>query len=164
MAQANTSLTKGQTQEPDRKRTQFSAVDEAAIAVLVEEFYRTVRRDPRLGEIFERRLAGKWDEHQGKMQLFWQSVLLKNGVYKGKPVPAHLKQKELVGDDYALWLDVFRAVVSGLFEEQPAAEIIGRAERIAQSLWLASFGVAGSQPPAALTSDAHAWGGGSCLR
>ena len=134
---------------PDRgdRLQRYEAVNEQAIQVMVHTFYGCIRQHPRLGEIFERRLEGKWDEHLPKMESFWQSVLLKNGSYKGKPVPAHLKQKELVSSDYAEWLSVFRPVIRELFVPDLADEIIAVAERIAQSLWLATFGFAGAAPP-----------------
>lgn len=139
----------------------YETVDEEAIHVLVQTFYGCIRKHPRLGEIFERRLEGRWQEHLPKMEAFWQSVLLKNGAYKGKPVPAHLKQKELVSTDYGEWLSVFRPVVRELFVPDLADEIITVAERIAQSLWLATFGHAGSTPPPELSSRTGEWSG-SC--
>ncbi|WP_298984826.1 group III truncated hemoglobin [uncultured Roseibium sp.] len=139
------------TDKGDRLQ-RYEHVDEQSIHVMVQTFYGCVRAHPRLGEIFNRRLDGKWDEHLPKMETFWQSVLMKNGAYKGKPVPAHLKQKELVSADYALWLGVFRPVVRELFVPDIADEIIAVAERIAQSLWLATFGVAGAVPPPELNS------------
>lgn len=135
----------------------FVQVDAEAIHVMVHIFYGRIRSHPRLGEIFERRLDGRWEEHLPKMEAFWQSVLLKNGAYKGKPVPAHLKQKELVSSDYGEWLGVFRPVVEDLFEPDLADEIIAVAERIAQSLWLATFGSPGATPPAELSSQTHQW-------
>ena len=110
-------------QHDDRLR-RFEIVDEAAIHTLVHTFYGCVRTHPRLGEIFERRLAGRWDEHLERLEAFWQSVLLKNGAYKGQPVPAHVKQKELVSSDYGEWLGVFRPVVRSLFIPDIADEII----------------------------------------
>lgn len=139
----------------------YEVVDEKAIHVMVHTFYGCIRQHPRLGEIFERRLAGRWDEHLPRMESFWQSVLLKNGAYKGKPVPAHLKQKELVSADYGEWLSVFRPVIRELFVPDLADEIIAVAERIAQSLWLATFGTPGSTPPIELTSQHSEWSG-SC--
>ncbi len=130
----------------------YEEVDSQAIHVLVHTFYGCIRSHSRLGEIFERRLEGKWDEHLPRMEAFWQSVLLKNGAYKGKPVPAHLKQKELVSSDFGEWLAVFRPVVRELFVPDLADEIIVVAERIAQSLWLATFGFAGAELPADLSS------------
>lgn len=130
-------------------------IDEESIKCLVETFYGRVRQHERLGEIFERRLEGKWPAHLEKMQAFWQSVLLKNGVYKGKPVPAHLKQKELVSSDFAEWLRVFRPVAHEVFAEQPADLVIQVAERIAESLWLAAFGTAETSPPQELSPAAR---------
>jgi len=139
----------------------YEEVDEQAIHVMVYTFYGCIREHPRLGEIFGRRLAGRWEEHLPKMEAFWQSVLMKNGAYKGKPVPAHLKQKELVSADYAAWLSVFRPVIRELFVPDLADEIIAVAERIAQSLWLATFGTPGANPPAELFSQHSDWSG-SC--
>lgn len=139
----------------------YETVDAQAIQVMVHTFYGCIREHPRLGGIFNKRLNGKWEDHLPKMEAFWQSVLLKNGAYKGKPVPAHLKLKEVVSSDYADWLSVFRPVVRELFVPEIADEIIAVAERIAQSLWLATFGHAGSMPPAELTSQHSEWSG-SC--
>ena len=141
--------------EGDRLR-RYEGVSEASIQVMVHTFYGCIREHPRLGEIFRRRLEGRWEEHLAKMETFWQSVLLKNGAYKSKPVPAHLKQKELVSTDYGEWLEVFRPVVRELYYVPDLAdEVILVAERIAQSLWLATFGLAGTTPPAnlSITSD-----------
>lgn len=144
----------------DRLR-RYEKVDEQAVHVMVHTFYGCIREHPRLGEIFGRRLEGRWEEHLPKMEAFWQSVLMKNGAYKGKPVPAHLKQKELVSADYGAWLGVFRPVVRELFVPDLADEIIAIAERIAQSLWLATFGTPGANPPAELFTEQSQWSG-SC--
>ncbi|WP_209000491.1 group III truncated hemoglobin [Labrenzia sp. DG1229] len=144
----------------DRLR-RYETVNEQSIQVMVHTFYGCIREHPRLGLIFSGRLDGKWEEHLPKMEAFWQSVLLKNGAYKGKPVPAHLKLKEVVSSDYGDWLSIFRPVVRELFVPDLADEIIAVAERIAQSLWLATFGHAGSSPPPELTSQQSEWSG-SC--
>lgn len=137
----------------DAPSRQYTEVDPETIHILVHSFYGTIRSHARLGKIFETRLDGRWPEHLAKMETFWQSVLLKNGTYKGKPVPAHLKLKEVVSSDYAQWLSVFRPVTRSVFIPELADEIIIIAERIAQSLWLATFGMAGSEPPADLFSN-----------
>lgn len=131
----------------------FAEIDPKSISVLVSTFYSTIQTHPRLGEIFNRRLDGKWEEHLAKMNLFWQAVLLKNGAYSGRPVPAHTKQTELVSDDFAEWLAVFRCVAHGLFETAPALEVISYAERIAQSLWFACLGTPGADMPSGLRSQ-----------
>jgi len=70
-------------------------------------------------------------------------------------MPAHLKLKEVVEDDFDIWLGLFRETARELCEPDVAAVFIGRAERIAQSLQLAMFfrlpkrGAAGKDAPCA---------------
>lgn len=70
-------------------------VDRAFIGALVRDFYGRVRSDRRLGPIFASQIRGDWEPHLEKMTDFWCSVILKNGVYNGRPVPAHLKLKQV---------------------------------------------------------------------
>jgi hemoglobin len=114
-------------------------VDRAFIGRLVRAFYARVRRDERLGPIFAHHIAGDWEPHLEKMTDFWCSVILKNGAYHGRPVPAHLKLKEVVEADFEIWLGLFRETARELCEPDVAAVFIDRAERIAQSLKLAMF-------------------------
>lgn len=123
------------------------SITEEQISRLVSEFYGRVRHDARLGPIFEDRLAGRWPEHLAKMETFWQSVLLKTGAYKGKPVPAHTQLQGLQVSDYPDWLRIFRPVALEVFGAEAGEAVIDVAERIAQSLWFASFGTAGCALP-----------------
>ncbi len=122
-------------------------IDPQTIARLVDIFYGRIREHPRLGPIFESRLAGRWPEHIATMNRFWNSVLLKTGTYKGRPVPAHLALKTIKSDDYGQWLALFRTVAHEVFREEAAAAVIAVAERIAESLWLATFGFPGIERP-----------------
>lgn len=117
------------------------------IARLVDTFYDRIRNHPRLGPLFENRIAGDWDPHLDKMKLFWASVLLRTGDYKGKPVPTHMQLSDVQPDDFRDWLETFRPVAEAIFEPDAAKIVIAAANRIAQSLWLAMFGTAGSMPP-----------------
>ncbi|MBA5779024.1 group III truncated hemoglobin [Stappia sp. F7233] len=129
------------------------SIDADGISRLVDTFYGRIREHPRLGPIFEAKLEGNWTPHLQKMKLFWHSVLLKSGAYKGRPVPTHLALKSIVSSDYGEWLAVFRPVAHEVFEAEAAEAVIEVAERIAQSLWLATFGFAGSDVPGALKSS-----------
>ncbi|MBD8892943.1 group III truncated hemoglobin [Roseibium litorale] len=124
-----------------------ASITEEQISRLVSEFYGRIRLDARLGPIFEEKLAGRWPEHLAKMKTFWQSVLLKTGAYKGKPVPAHMKLNGLQVSDYPDWLQIFRSVAIEVFGGEAGLAVIEVAERIAQSLWFASFGTAGCALP-----------------
>jgi len=114
-------------------------VDRASIGALVREFYSRVRKDGRLGPIFAREIAGDWEPHLEKMTDFWCSVILKSGDYHGRPVPAHLKLKDVTDADFGIWLALFGETASGLFAPEVAAVLVERAERIATSLKLAMF-------------------------
>lgn len=130
---------------PDRARPQAEMpldhplVDRAFIGELVRDFYRRVRADPRLGPIFASQIRGDWEPHLEKMTDFWCSVMLKDGSYSGRPVPAHLKLKQVREDDFDVWLDHFRRTASDRCPPGVADVFIDRAERIARSLKLAMF-------------------------
>ena len=114
-------------------------VDRGFIGRLVREFYSRVRANDRLGPIFGGVIGEEWDPHLEKMTDFWCAVILKNGAYSGRPVPAHLKLKQVREEDFEIWLGIFRRTANDLCEPQVANVFIERAERIAQSLKLAMF-------------------------
>ena len=114
-------------------------VDRTSIGVLVRKFYSRVRKDERLGPVFAREIVGDWELHLEKMTDFWCSVILKSGEYHGRPVPAHLKLKNVTEADFEIWLALFRETASELFTPDIAAVFVERAERIASSLKLAMF-------------------------
>lgn len=114
-------------------------VDRTFISGLVREFYRRVRADDRLGPIFASQIRDDWEPHLEKMTDFWCSVILKNGAYSGRPVPAHLKLKQVREEDFDIWLGYFRATAADRCPPEVAAIFVDRAERIARSLKLAMF-------------------------
>ncbi|RUV80724.1 MAG: group III truncated hemoglobin [Mesorhizobium sp.] len=121
-------------------------VDRQSIGALVRQFYARVRKDQRLGPIFAREITGDWEPHLDKMTDFWCSVVLKSGDYHGRPVPAHLKLKDVTEADFAIWLALFVETASELFAPETAAVFVERAERIATSLKLAMFFRLGPAP------------------
>lgn len=114
-------------------------VDRAFIGMLVRAFYSRLRQNERLGPIFAREIAGDWEPHLEKMTDFWCSVILKDGSYDGRPVPAHIKLKTVGEGDFSIWLRIFGETARELCAPEVAAVFIDRAERIAQSLKLAMF-------------------------
>ena len=117
----------------------YPGVDRAFIGRLVREFYGRIRSNERLGPIFAGVIGDHWEPHLEKMTDFWCAVMFKNGAYSGRPVPAHLKLKQVQEEDFDIWLDLFRDTTSELCEPDVAATFVERAERIAQSLKLAMF-------------------------
>ena len=124
---------------PEERAVVHPEVDRAFIGHLVREFYGRVRRDERLGPIFAAEIAGSWEPHLEKMTDFWCSVILKDGSYSGRPVPAHTKLDQVREADFDVWLGHFRATAEELCPDGMAQAFIVRAERIAESLRLAMF-------------------------
>lgn len=147
---------------PFGRHAVHDAITEDDIGRLVEAFYSRVRADDRLGPIFESRLEDRWDEHLSKMKLFWSSVLLKTGRYKGKPVPAHTRLSDVHSEDFRIWLRLFRRTADEIFAPEAAELIIGAAERIAQSLWLAMFASPFDAPPRWMRGEGDASDAISC--
>lgn len=135
-----TSQASAQLQRPPEERAVVHPdVDRAFIGHLVREFYGRIRQDNRLGPIFAAEIAGSWEPHLEKMTDFWCSVILKDGSYSGRPVPAHTKLDQVREADFDVWLGHFRAAVEELCSDGVAQVFIDRAERIARSLRLAMF-------------------------
>ncbi|MGN6583819.1 MAG: group III truncated hemoglobin [Rhizobiaceae bacterium] len=124
-------LPEGPLEHPD--------IDRAFIGRLVRDFYGRVRKDERLGPIFAGVIGEDWEPHLEKMTEFWCSVILKTRSYEGRPVPAHLKLKQVREEDFAIWLSHFRGTANELCPPGIAEVFIVRAERIAESLKLAMF-------------------------
>lgn len=113
--------------------------DRDFIGSLIRDFYGRVRADDRLGPIFADVIGADWEPHLEKMTDFWCSVMLKDRSYSGRPVPAHLKLKQVREEDFARWLAIFRKTAMDRCGPDIAAVFVERAERIARSLQLAMF-------------------------
>lgn len=122
-------------------------ITEDYISTLVDRFYERVRANELIGPIFEQAIGDDWPPHLAKMKKFWSSVALNTGAYSGKPVPAHQKLSSAQRRHFKIWLTLFRQTLE---ETAPSREAVKyfmeRAERIAQSLQLAMFGVPGIPP------------------
>jgi hemoglobin len=122
-------------------------ITEDYISTLVDRFYERVRADELIGPIFEQAIGDDWPPHLAKMKLFWSSVALNTGAYSGKPVPTHLKLSRVQPRHFKVWLTLFRQTLEETAPSRDAIKyFMERAERIAQSLQLAMFGVPGIPP------------------
>lgn len=63
------------------------------IKLLVNTFYARVQKDELIGPIFNEKIQNRWDEHLAKMYTFWQTVLLDDHTYFGRPFPPHAEGK-----------------------------------------------------------------------
>lgn len=108
----------------------------ASIRLLVERFYGRVQHDPELGPIFNRVVeAGEgWPAHLDRLTRFWSAVLLHIPGYKGNPRAKHQAVGGITPAHFERWLAIFREEVRAVFEEEPAEDLIEKAERMAVHL------------------------------
>lgn len=116
-------------------------IDEAYISTLVDTFYTRVRAHPLLGPVFDVAISD-WSPHLETMKDFWSSVALGTGRYSGRPVPAHAKHRHIQQYHFNLWLALFEQTLRDTAATpEAAAFFLERANRIAQSLQFALFGL-----------------------
>ncbi|MEQ9316630.1 MAG: group III truncated hemoglobin [Henriciella sp.] len=116
-------------------------IDDDFICDLVDTFYARIRAHTRLGPIFNGEVDD-WPAHLAKLKDFWASVAMNAGRYSGKPVPAHTKLEDVSREDFQQWLGLFRQTLEDLTDRAETVDyFMQRAERIAQSLQLAMFGL-----------------------
>lgn len=116
-------------------------IDETYISTLVDTFYTRVRAHPLLGPVFDVAISD-WGPHLETMKDFWSSVALGTGRYSGRPVPAHAKHRHIQQYHFNLWLALFEQTLRDTAATpEAAAFFLERANRIAQSLQFALFGL-----------------------
>jgi len=121
-------------------------VPESLIRDVIESFYARALIHPRLGPVFAEHVAD-WGQHLSRMVDFWHSVLNASGRYKGRPVPAHQALPDLDEALFREWLALWRTTVRGIADPATAADMIEKAERIAESLAAACLDAKAGRPP-----------------
>jgi len=123
---------------------------EEAITDLVHQFYAAVRRDERLGPIFNGHVRD-WDEHLAKLVDFWSSILRGTRRFTGTPMPKHIALPDLSAELFQRWLALFRETAAAQPNQAMAGHAVEMAQRIAQSLWYGyQLSRAPETPPAGL--------------
>ncbi|MDA3614637.1 group III truncated hemoglobin [Polluticaenibacter yanchengensis] len=99
------------------------------IQVLVNTFYDKVRKDDLIGGIFAGVITD-WEPHLQKMYRFWQSILLGENTYNGRPFPPHA-QMRLQQQHFDRWLKLWHETLDDKFSGPVADEAKMRAKNIA---------------------------------
>jgi len=120
-------------------------ITDPEIRPLLDCFYSRVREDDKLGPIFNS-IVADWDEHLGRIEEFWSSVMLTTGRYKGNPVAIHLLHAQKIRPDmFSRWLRLWMQTTDEMLSQAVAREMQAKARRIAQRL---AFVMHGSLPDA----------------
>lgn len=100
------------------------------IKVLIDTFYDSVQKDELIGPIFDEKIQNRWPEHLETMYTFWETLLLGNHSYKGKPFPPHA-DLPVEKEHFERWLSLFEKTLNTLFEGRRTDEALWRAQNIA---------------------------------
>lgn len=111
------------------KKTDMQSFED--IILLVDTFYGKVQTDDLIGLIFNARLEGKWPEHLQRMHRFWQSILLEQNTYSGRPFPPHAALG-ISQEHFNRWLLLFGETVDHLFDGPKATTAKSRAEKMSE--------------------------------
>lgn len=101
------------------------------IQLLVNNFYGKIRENELLGPIFNSRIGDRWPEHLEKMYRFWQTVLLEEHTYFGRPFPPHAKLP-VAREHFETWLGLWHGTVDEHFEGPKATEAKWRGDKMAE--------------------------------
>lgn len=101
------------------------------IKLLVNTFYGRVRNNNLLGPIFEGRIGDNWQIHLEKMYRFWQTILLEEYTYNGRPFPPHANLP-VNGEHFDTWLQIWNKTVDDNFIGEKANEAKWRGYKMAQ--------------------------------
>jgi len=101
------------------------------IKLLVDQFYGKIRENDLLGPIFDSVIKDKWPEHLDKMYRFWESILLANNTYNGRPFPPHA-QLPVQLKHFDQWKALWFETLDELYQGEVADMAKWRATKIAE--------------------------------
>lgn len=104
------------------------------IKVMVNTFYDEVRKNERLGFLFDETAQVDWETHLPKMYDFWESILFDKPIFSGNPMGKHMHLhsiQKLKAEDFDIWLNIFKTNIEKRFEGIVVEKAKQRAESIA---------------------------------
>lgn len=110
------------------RNTDIQTLDD--IKLLVDSFYGKVQQDQQLGPIFQANIQDRWPQHLAKMYSFWQTILLDEHTYDGRPFPPHARLP-IDKVHFDRWLLLFHETVDELFQGTVAEEAKSRGNKMA---------------------------------
>lgn len=105
------------------------------VKLLVDSFYSKIRKDDLLKDIFDEVIQDRWPEHLEKMYCFWQTVLLGERTYSGKPFVPHM-HLPVDMQHFDRWLDLFDQTLEEHFHGQNVEAARWQANRMAHMFHL----------------------------
>lgn len=105
------------------------------VKLLVDTFYGKVREDTLLSPVFNERIQDRWPQHIQKMYTFWQTLLLNERTYYGRPFIPHTTLP-VATQHFDRWMKLFSETVDEFFQGEIAEEAKWRASKMAEMFQL----------------------------
>lgn len=124
------------------------AVTEDSIRHVVDAFYAQVRKDARLGPVFDAAIGtddGHWQHHLERMYRFWSSVMLGSGKYHGNPLQTHTALPVFDAALFDRWMMLFMQTVKAAHTQEIVTAYAERVVRMGENLQRGIFGQAASR-------------------
>ncbi len=103
--------------------------NKADIEALINFFYDKVKKDDKIGFIFNKIIGADWSHHLPVMYDFWNMVLFSKPGYGGNPTRAHVdldKKIQLQKEHFDRWLELWNETVDNLYAGEIANEAKNR--------------------------------------
>lgn len=104
------------------------------IKLLVDEFYKKVRKDQLLAPVFALRITGDWQPHLETMYRFWNAALFGVREYVGNPFARHAALP-IDAPHFEQWISLFYETIGSHFEGPVADEAKRRAMIMAHTFY-----------------------------
>lgn len=104
------------------------------IKLLVDEFYKKVRKDELLAPVFALRITGDWQPHLETMYRFWNAALFGVREYVGNPFARHATLP-IDAPHFEQWINLFYETIEFYFEGPVADEAKRRAMIMAHTFY-----------------------------
>jgi hemoglobin len=118
------------------------------IEALVRDFYGHAFADPLLGPVFVDVAQMDLDAHMPIMCDFWETVILRAGLYKRNALQVHVDlhaKVPLTAEHFGRWIDLWHSTVDESFAGEHADRAKVQASRIAWSMSRRLMGESGSE-------------------
>ncbi|KAB8155023.1 globin [Kordia sp. TARA_039_SRF] len=115
----------------------------ADVFVLVDTFYKKIRKDAVLGTIFNAQITD-WDTHLEHITNFWESSLFFVNSYKGNPLEKHIEvdaavEHTITEKHFGRWINYWIETLDELYQGEKANIAKNRARKMGTFIYISVF-------------------------
>ncbi|WP_343643794.1 group III truncated hemoglobin [Chryseobacterium sp.] len=109
---------------------------------LVCTFYDKIRKNEKLGPIFDEHIKENWKEHLNRLTDFWETNLFGIAKYKGNPTKKHINVDRNLNYSveqlhFGIWLQIWFQTIDELFQGVYSEKAKNASRKMATGQYLA---------------------------